>query len=973
MCAANAFRREQSAPQKFHQDSKVSARMRALPAKQIRIHDMIDKFLTKVFGSSNDRFLKTIQPIIEHINSLEPNMKRLSDEELRAKTDEFKERIARHKLDEITDKAERKRRTQEALDELLPEAFAACREASVRATGMRHFDVQLIGGLVLHQGKIAEMRTGEGKTLVSTLPAYLNALSGRGIHVVTVNDYLAARDAEWMGQIHKFMGLTVGCIQNDMDDFERQQQYDADITYGTNNEFGFDYLRDNMKFDLATCVQRRGHYFGVVDEVDSILVDEARTPLIISGASDEATDKYYKANEIIPLLKKGHKDDETKVTTGDYLLEEKNHSAVLTEEGVEKAERLLGVGNLYAPENVEMLHCVEQALKAHTLYKLDHQYVVQNGEVLIVDDSTGRLMKGRRWSDGLHQAVEAKERVKIERENQTLATVTLQNYFRMYEKLSGMTGTAKTEEAEFNATYKLDVAMAPTNRPMIRHDNPDMIYRTLPEKWEAVVEEIMECHAKGQPILVGTVAVENSELISGFLQKAGIPHNVLNAKYHEREAEIVAQAGRKGAVTVSTNMAGRGTDILLGGNPDFMAREFMKADEIDPDAEDVAEELWQQYYQRAKGIVEAEHKEVVGLGGLHILGTERHESRRIDNQLRGRAGRQGDPGSSRFFLSLEDDLMRIFAGDKVRSLMERLGMEHGVAIESKMVSKRIEAAQKSVEARNFEIRKHTLEYDDVMNKQRETIYGLRRQLLEQPDQRDFLLGETGVAYDLLEDLTKQYLPATLPNDWDIDEYSIQIKDIFDFDADAEGIDFELLGAHAAQAAIWEKLKPKYAGKESMIGGEVLRTYERIIMLNIIDAQWKDHLLTVDHLRQGIGLVGYGQKDPLVEYKKQSFELFQTMLDRVDTMTIKALYHLQIVIEQSAEEIERQQLTRRRGPRGGRVNYSSANAGAAAAGEREDGKARTYVRETPKVRPNEPCPCGSGRKYKKCHGASMAMV
>ncbi len=840
----------------------------------------------------------------------------------------------------------------------------------MRATGMRHFDVQLIGGLVLHQGKIAEMRTGEGKTLVSTLPAYLNALTGRGVHVVTVNDYLAARDAEWMGQIHRFLGLSVGCIQNDMDDFERQKQYNSDITYGTNNEFGFDYLRDNMKFDISTCSQH-GHYFAIVDEVDSILVDEARTPLIISGASDEATDKYYRANEIIPLLKKGHKDEETKVTTGDYLLDERNHSAVLTEQGVEKAENLLGVGNLYAPENVELLHCVEQALKAHTLYKLDHQYVVQNGEVIIVDDFTGRLMKGRRWSDGLHQAVEAKENVKIERENQTLATITLQNYFRMYEKLGGMTGTAKTEEGEFNATYKLDVVMVPTNRPMVRVDTSDMIYRTLPEKWEAVVEEIKQLHAKGQPVLVGTVAVENSELVARLLEKEGVPHNVLNAKYHEREAEIVAQAGRKGAVTISTNMAGRGTDILLGGNADFMAREFLKQDEIDPDAEDLDPEVWEKYYQRAKDIVTAEHTEVVQAGGLHIIGTERHESRRIDNQLRGRAGRQGDPGSSRFFLSLEDDLMRIFAGDKVRALMERLGMEHGVAIESKMVTKRIESAQKSVEGRNFEARKHTLEYDDVMNKQRGTIYGLRRQLMEQPDQREFLVGDTGVAHDLLDDFTNQHLNPLTPNDWAVEEYKIQLQTVFGFDADAENIDFANLTQPAVKEAIWEKLKAQYAEKEALIGAEVMRTYERIIMLNIIDAQWKDHLLTIDHLRQGIGLVGYGQKDPLVEYKKQSFDLFQAMLDRVDTLTIRALFHLQVVVEQEPEEIEQQQLARRSSnPRTRRVQYTSANQGAAAAGESEDGRNRTYVRETPKVRPNEPCPCGSGKKYKKCHGAAV---
>ncbi|HSB26970.1 MAG TPA: preprotein translocase subunit SecA, partial [Pyrinomonadaceae bacterium] len=695
-----------------------------------------DKFLTKIFGSNNQRFLKSIQPLVEKINALEPSLKKLSDDELRARTVAFKDRV-KQAVGDTKDKEERKRLERVALDEILPEAFATVREASVRTTGMRHFDVQLIGGIVLHQGKIAEMRTGEGKTLVATLPSYLNALTGRGgVHVVTVNDYLASRDAEWMGQIHRFLGLEVGCIQNDMDDFERQAAYASDITYGTNNEFGFDYLRDNMKFDLATCVQR-GHYFAVVDEVDSILIDEARTPLIISGPSDEATDKYKNADAIIPHLKRGEDIEGKK--TGDYVVDEKAHTAVLTEEGVEKAERLLGVGNLYDPSNMELLHCVEQALKAHTLYKLDHQYVVQDGEVIIVDDFTGRLMKGRRWSDGLHQAVEAKEGVEIEKENQTLATITLQNYFRLYEKLSGMTGTAETEAAEFNSTYKLDVIVIPTHMPMVRTDFSDVIYRTLPEKWDAVIEEIKECHDKGQPALVGTVSVENSELIARRLLKEGVPHNVLNAKYHEREAEIVAQAGRKGSVTIATNMAGRGTDILLGGNPDFMAREFLKKDEIDPD--EASDDQWQSAFSHARRIVEDEHKEVVNLGGLHIIGTERHESRRIDNQLRGRAGRQGDPGSSRFFLSLEDDLMRIFAGDKVKALMQRLGMEKGVAIESKMVSKRIAAAQKSVEGRNFEARKHLLEYDDVMNKQRETIYGLRRQLMEDPDQREYLMGD----------------------------------------------------------------------------------------------------------------------------------------------------------------------------------------------------------------------------------------
>jgi len=920
-----------------------------------------DKFLTKLFGSSNQRFLKTIGPMVQEINSLESSMKALSDDQLRAKTAEFKERVQRA-VGDTTDKEERKRRERAALDEILPEAFAIVREASVRTTGMRHFDVQLIGGIVLHQGMIAEMRTGEGKTLVATLPAYLNALTGRGgVHVITVNDYLASRDAEWMGQIHRFLGLEVGCIQNEMDDFERQTAYAADITYGTNNEFGFDYLRDNMKFDLATCVQR-GHYFAIVDEVDSILIDEARTPLIISGPSDEATDKYKNADAIIPHLKKGEDIDGKK--TGDYVVDEKAHTAVLTEEGVDKAERLLGVGNLYDPSNMELLHCVEQALKAHTLYKLDHQYVVQDGEVIIVDDFTGRLMKGRRWSDGLHQAVEAKEGVEIEKENQTLATITLQNYFRLYEKLSGMTGTAETEAAEFASTYKLDVIVIPTHMPMIRSDFPDVIYRTLPEKWDAVIDEIKECYEKGQPALVGTVSVENSELISRRLVKEKVPHNVLNAKYHEREAEIVAQAGRKGSVTIATNMAGRGTDILLGGNPDFMAREFLKGDEVDPD--EATDDQWRIAYARAKKIVEEEHKEVVSLGGLHILGTERHESRRIDNQLRGRAGRQGDPGSSRFFLSLEDDLMRIFAGDKVKALMQRLGMEKGVAIESKMVSKRIAAAQKSVEGRNFESRKHLLEYDDVMNKQRETIYGLRRQLMEEPDQRDYLMGDppsAGVAYDLLSDITRQYLnPDVSQDDWDVENYKIQIKTIYDFDADSEAIDIPNMTSQEVVDAIWERLKVKYQRKEEQIGPEAMRTYERIIMLNIIDAQWKDHLLSLDHLKQGIGLVGYGQKDPLVEYKKQSFDLFQEMLDRIDTTTIRSLFNLQVVTEQAPESLQQRRAARRPAS----LKFTGPNQGAAPAGE-EDGKVKTVVRDQPKVGRNEPCPCGSGKKYKKCHG------
>ncbi len=942
---------------------------------------MIDKFLTKVFGSSNQRYIKTLLPLIQQINDLEPSVQKLSDEQMRERIAALREQV----IEEVGDTTakgeeavkERKRRTQEALDKILPEAFALTREASVRATGMRHFDVQLIGGISLHRGRIAEMRTGEGKTLVATLPATLNALTGRGVHVVTVNDYLATRDAEWMGRIYKFLGLTVGAIVNDLDDWERKDAYAADITYGTNNEFGFDYLRDNMKFDLATCVQR-AHYYAIVDEVDSILIDEARTPLIISGASDEATDKYYQANAIFPHLKKAELNDEGKPGPGDYVLDEKQHSAVLTEEGVDKAERLLGVGNLYDPSNMEMLHCVENALKAHTLYRLDHHYVVQEGAVIIVDEFTGRLMHGRRWSDGLHQAVEAKETVKIERENQTLATITLQNYFRLYDKLSGMTGTAETEAAEFDATYKLEVAVIPTNRAMIRKDNSDVIYRTLPEKWDAIIEEIVERHEAGQPVLVGTVSVENSELISRRLSKAGIRHrdeagniliegdgtipnyhHVLNAKHHEREAEIVAQAGRKGGITIATNMAGRGTDILLGGNPEFLAREHLKRQEIDP--EEATKEQFEEALAYIKPFVEKEHKEVVSLGGLHILGTERHESRRIDNQLRGRAGRQGDPGSSRFFLSLEDDLMRIFAGDKVKALMQRLGMEKGVAIESKMVSKRIEAAQKSVEARNFETRKHLLQYDDVMNRQRETIYGLRRQLMEDPDQRDYVLG---VAADLLGDLVKQYLPADAsPDDWDVENFKIQLHSTYAFDAEAEGIDFDNSTPAQVNEAVWEKAKASYEVKEAQVGPEALRTYERIIMLNIIDAQWKDHLLAIDHLKQGIGLVGYGQKDPLVEYKKESFDMFQAMLDRIDTATVRTLFNLQVVAEQAPE-----QLQQRRQRRPTSMTFTGPNQGATAAGE-EAARTKTVTRDQPKVGRNEPCPCGSGKKYKKCCGAN----
>ncbi|QQS40165.1 MAG: preprotein translocase subunit SecA [Acidobacteriota bacterium] len=931
------------------------------------VNSFADKLVKKIFGTETDQYLKAAAPRVELINSLEPEIQKLSDDELKAQTEKFKGIVAAA-VEGIEDKDERRKAEQAALDEILPEAFATVREASVRVTGMRHFDVQLIGGMVLHEGKIAEMRTGEGKTLVSTLPAYLNGLTGRGVHIVTVNDYLARRDAEWMGKIHKFLGLTVGCIQNDMNDVERKDAYSCDITYGTNNEFGFDYLRDNMKFDVESLVQR-DHCYAIIDEVDSILIDEARTPLIISGASDEATDKYYVANEIIPKLEKGEKDEVTKVTTGDYLVDEKNHSAVFTEQGVAKCERLLKVDNLYDPSNMELLHCLEQALKAHTLYKRDHHYVVQEGEVIIVDDFTGRLMQGRRWSDGLHQAVEAKEGVTIERENQTLATITLQNYFRMYEKLSGMTGTAETEAEEFQTTYGLSVIVIPTNRPMVRKDNPDIIYRTLPEKWNAVVDEIKRCHERGQPVLVGTVSVENSELIADRLTKERIPHNVLNAKYHAREAEIVAQAGRKGAVTIATNMAGRGTDIILGGNPEELAKDYLKRQEINPD--EVSEEQFKAELAKAQRVVDAEHEEVLEAGGLYILATERHESRRIDNQLRGRSGRQGDPGCSRFFLSLEDDLMRIFAGDKVRSMMSWLGMEEGVAIESKTVSKQIERAQKAVEARNFETRKHVLKYDDVMNKQRETIYGLRRQLMFEPEHREYLLGESGVAWDLLSDLTGYFLNTEVaPEDWDIDTYAAEIENIYAIDPAADAnVDFSVMNPDEIQEAIWEKAQASYSEKEKMAGAESLRAYERYIMLNIIDSQWKDHLLSIDHLKQGIGLVGYGQKDPLVEYKKQSFDMFQDMLDRVDTHTIRSLFNLEIVQRDEQEEMERlERLERQRAKRqAAGMAFTGAYEGVQSAGE-EALKHTPFVRDTPKMGPNDPCHCGSGKKFKKCHGA-----
>ncbi len=980
---------------------------------------MINKFIAKVFGTSNEREIKRMMPLVEQINALEPEMKQLSDEQLRAKTDEFRQRI-RERVDAIEDPDEKDRELKAALDEVLPEAFAVAREAGWRVLKMRHFDVQLIGGVVLHQGKIAEMKTGEGKTLVATLPVYLNALSGRGVHVVTVNDYLAKRDSEWMGKLYTFLGLTVGVIVHDLDDRERREAYGADVTYGTNNEFGFDYLRDNMKFDLSDCVQR-GHNYSIVDEVDSILIDEARTPLIISGQSEESTDKYYRVNRIIPQLELGEEIDrglgEDKVLTGDYVVDEKHRTITVTDVGWEKVERLLGIGNIADPENWDLKHHVDTAIKAHALYRRDVEYVVKDGEVLIVDEFTGRLMPGRRWSDGLHQAVEAKEGVKIERENQTLATVTFQNYFRMYKKLAGMTGTAETEAAEFDNIYKLEVVVIPTNKVLRRIENSDVVYRTEKEKFFASADEIQKIADKGQPILVGTTSVEKSERLSELLKKKGIKHVVLNAKYHEKEAEIVAQAGRKGAITIATNMAGRGTDILLGGNSEFMAKqECIKkglaqplkvvAGEVTAKPDDpnlsyfyyggneyqVPTAQWIEINARYKEVTDAEHEEVIALGGLFIFGTERHEARRIDNQLRGRAGRQGDPGASRFYLSLEDDLMRIFAKEWVSNLLQRLGMEEGVPIESKLITRRIEAAQKAVEGQNFEARKHLLEYDDVMNKQRQAVYGLRRQLLEGIDQKELILED--YVREILGGLLDKYAAKdSHAEDWDIKSLKNQLFTRFGVDIAAEGIQAETLNRQELGDTIFDKLKERYDAKEKLIGPDAMRHHERIIMLSVIDQQWKDHLLSMDHLREGIGLRGYGQHDPLVEYKRESFDMFEAMMERFEEETVRYLYLMQ-VIEAPSRPVAQHAISSgdfdgsngqdaSAFSTGGKRNRATTSMDdmeeafqrrkrreleqARMAGAGEAGTVQQVVRGD-KVGRNDPCPCGSGKKYKKCCGA-----
>ena len=919
---------------------------------------MIDRLLAKVFGTQHERDIKKLMPRVERINALEPEIHALSDEQLRGKTEEFRSRIA--KALEGVHPEDAKAARDAILDEILEEAFAVAREASVRTLGLRPFDVQLIGGMVLHSGKISEMKTGEGKTLVATMPVYLNALTGRGVHVVTVNDYLARRDAEWMGRIYTFLGLTVGCIQNNLLDEERQKAYACDVTYGTNNEFGFDYLRDNMKFELENMVQR-GHVFAIVDEVDSILIDEARTPLIISGPSEENTEIYYRCNRVIPHLVKGSEEKDkygNKTTTGDYLIDEKARTAVLTEEGVQKAEKYLGVDNLYELQNIDVLHGVEQALRAHTLYKRDVDYMIKDGQVLIVDEFTGRVLPGRRWSDGLHQAVEAKENVKIERENQTLATITLQNYFRLYEKLAGMTGTADTEAAEFHQIYKLDVVVVPTNMPMIRQDHQDVVYASEREKYQAVAEEIGQLREKGQPVLVGTVSIEKSERLSDLLRQRKVPHVVLNAKFHEKEAEIVAQAGRSGAVTIATNMAGRGTDIVLGGNPEAVAMHELKGVE---DREEYERKLG-----RLRETCAADKVKVLAAGGLHIVGTERHESRRVDNQLRGRSGRQGDPGSSRFYLSLEDDLMRIFGSDRLQNIMRRLGMEEGVPIEHGMVSRSIERAQKQVEARNFESRKHLLEYDDVMNRQREEIYGMRRGILRGETAREHVLtlGETILDYVLGRHLDEN----KSAQEWDFAAADIDLQEYFGLKPGA--FVYAEKTRDQIREELWTSLLAIYDRKEKILGAEMMRTHEKFVMLQVVDQQWKDHLLAIDHLKEGIGLRGYGQRDPLIEYKKESFELFTLMKERIEDLIVQYLFKLQPVPREEAEGAEGRPAERRapvampsrRAP--ANVNYSY---GAAASGG-QDARVETIQRNAPKVGRNDPCPCGSGKKYKKCHGA-----
>ena len=922
---------------------------------------MLETIRKKILGDISTRFIKRLRPVVTRIAAHEDDLKALTDQELAAQTVRFRERLDRG----------------EPLDDMLTEAFATVREASHRVLGMRHFDTQMVGGLILHAGRIAEMKTGEGKTLMATLPLYTNALSGKGAHLVTVNDYLAKRDAEWMGRVYRFLGMSVGTIYHDMPDEERMAAYRSDITYGQNNEYGFDYLRDNMKFSVTSFAQRPLN-FGIVDEVDSILIDEARTPLIISGPAEQSTEKYYLINGIIPRLKR----DEH------FTIDEKQRSAMLSDEGVALVEEILKVENLYDPDSIELLHHVNQGLRAHAIYKLDVDYMIHEGQVVIVDEFTGRLMPGRRWSDGLHQAVEAKEGVRIERENQTLATITFQNYFRMYKTLSGMTGTAETEAEEFRKIYGLDVIVVPTNRPMVRKDHPDVVYKTQREKYAAAIEEIRECHKRGQPVLVGTISIERSESLAEQLKVAGVPHHVLNAKQHAREAEFVAQAGRKGAITISTNMAGRGTDIVLGGNAEFMAHAECPAGEEDPN--------WKEVLAKYRAQCLAEREEVVEAGGLHILGTERHESRRIDNQLRGRSGRQGDPGSSRFFLSLEDDLLRIFGAERIQGLMERLGMEDGIPIESRMVSRAVENAQKKVEGHNFDMRKHLLEYDDVMNKQREIVYARRKGYLTSENLRDEALD---LATEQAMAMPSTFFPDRR-SEWDWDGLLNAVYGHFHFRVEISEEERQTVQIAEVRDRLVEVVKEFYANREREFGEDVVRQLERWVLLQAIDHHWKDHLLAMDHMKEGIGLRGYAQRNPLQEYQREGFDLFESMLVRFEDDAVEKLFAMRPITEeearqrmemaeaeQAAEAVEsgaaepgtaepappsdaerRQALQRRIGEQ--RMEEQRIRA------EKQmilshDGqgpaRATQATTDADRVGRNDACPCGSGKKYKKCHG------
>jgi preprotein translocase subunit SecA len=966
---------------------------------------MFKTLLHKIVGTKNERELKRLQPRVGEINALEPAMQGLSEAELRAKTDELRARLAPALEAENGD-------LQAALEEILPEAFAVCREAGRRILAMRHFDVQLIGGMVLHEGKIAEMATGEGKTLVATLPAYLNALSGRGVHVITVNDYLAKRDTQWMGPVYHALGLSVGVLQHEasflfdptartadprlanLRPCTRQEAYRADITYGTNSEFGFDYLRDNMKFAAEDFVQRESN-FAIVDEVDNILIDEARTPLIISGPSEESTDKYYVIDRIIPRLRRaatitsGKLHEIEATATGDYIVDEKAKTVALTETGVLTVEKLLGVKNLYEPANIDLVHHVQQGLRAHTLYKRDVDYVVKEGEVIIVDEFTGRLMAGRRWSDGLHQAVEAKEKVKIQQENQTLASITIQNYFRMYAKLSGMTGTADTEAEEFAKIYNLDVVVIPTNRPLVRVNHNDVVFKSLREKLNAVADEIAELYKIGRPVLVGTTSIEKSEAVSSLLKKRGIPHQVLNAKpmYAEREAEVIAQAGRLKSVTISTNMAGRGTDILLGGNPKFMATDLLRRGEVRRDGLEPGEyervlaevrdmqryglletddpESYATALAKVRKEIEVEHNRVVELGGLHILATERHEARRIDNQLRGRAGRQGDPGSSRFYLSLEDDLLRLFAQERIGKIMEKLGMEEGEPIEHPWVTRAIETAQKRVEAHNFEIRKHLLQYDDVMNTQRKLIYSERKQLLQGGDVREVI---DGMIEEVLDETMGLYVnEEAYPENWDMVGLSEAMKRQFDVEASWTKDEIEGLTPVLVRDDLLAKVKDAYRKKEEQVGSDMMRYLERMLMLQVVDGQWKDHLLAMDHLKEGIGLRGYGQKDPLIEYKREGFDMFEAMEARIARDTVAFLMKVQVAVEaeRTADAGDLSGVPMARSGDGGRRREPTM---VPTRGLRTAPAPALAPAMRAKVGRNDPCPCGSGKKYKKCCGA-----